>query len=97
MSLEAKYATPNTRKTNNKGKTLSGKPQDIERNVFGKFMASHKNSQLGENKMAAIECRSDDDEIIINQRVRKQTVGNIKDDSTGSMMQVLLKQMVEGT
>ena len=66
MPMEAKYASPNTRKTNNKGETVSGKPQDLERTVFSKFIASHKNSKLEENKMAAMECESDDNEILIN-------------------------------
>ena len=67
MSVEAKYASPNTRKTNNRGENLSGKPQDIERNVFSKFMASHNNSKLGKNNMADMECKSDDEEILINK------------------------------
>ena len=63
--MEAKYASPNIRKTNNRGENLSGKPEDLERNAFSKFMTSHKNSKMGENKMAAIECKSDDNEILI--------------------------------
>ena len=47
--------------------------------------------------MAAMECKSDDEEILINKRVRKQIVGNVKDDRTGSMMPVILEQMVDET
>ena len=93
--MEAKYPSPNTRKTNNRGETLSGKPQDLDKNVFGKFTANHKKSELWENKTAVMECKSDNNEI--NKRVSKQIVGNIKDDRTSSMMPVLLEQMVDGT
>ena len=97
MSIEAKYASPKTRNTNNSSENLSGKPQDLERNVFGKFTASQSNSKLGKNKMAAMKCESDNEEIPRNKRVRKQIVGNVKDDRTGSMMPVILEQMVDGT
>ena len=97
MSKEAKYATPNTRKTNNRGENLSGKPQDSERNVFSNFMVSHNNSKLGKNNMVHMEHKSDDEEILINKRDRKQIVGNVKDDRTGSMMPVILEHMVDGT
>ena len=92
MSVEAKYASPNMRKANNRGETLSGKSKDIERNVLGKFMASHKNSKFGENKMAATKHESDDNEILINKRVRKEIVGNVKDDRTGSTIPVILNR-----
>ena len=97
MSLEAKYASPNIRKSNNRGKNISGKSQELDRNVFGIFMASQNESKLGKNKMVAMECESDDNEILINKRVRKRIVGNVKDDRTGSMMPVVLEQMVDGT
>ena len=67
MSIEAKYATPNTRKTNNRVENSSGKPQDSDGNVFSKFMASHNNSKLGKNNMADMECESDNEEILINK------------------------------
>ena len=97
MSLEAKYASPNIRKSNNRGKNISGKSQELDRNVFGIFMASQNESKLGKNKIVAMECESDDNEILINKRVRKRIVGNVKDDRTGSMMPVVLEQMVDGT
>ena len=97
MSVEAKYASPNTRKSNNRGENISDKSQELDRNMFGKFMASHNESESGKNKMVAMEHKSDDNEILLNKRVRKQIVGNIKDDRTGSMMPVVLEQMVDGT
>ena len=47
--------------------------------------------------MALMECNKDDDEIVINKRVSKQIVGNVKDERTGSMMPVVLEEMVDGT
>ena len=47
--------------------------------------------------MASVECNNDDDEIVINKRIRKQIVGNVKDHRTGSMMPVVLEEMVDGT
>ena len=73
MSVEAKYVSPNTRKSNNRGENLSGKPLDLDRNVFGKFMASHNSLlvRIRKNKMATMEYKSDANEILINKRVRK--------------------------
>ena len=51
-------------------------------------MASKNESKSGKNKMAAMEHKSDDDEILINKRVMKH---NAKDDRTGSMMPVVLE------
>lgn len=60
-------------------------------------MATQKISDNVENNMAAMERNNDDDEIAINKRVQKQIVGNVKDDRTGSMMPVVLEEMVDGT
>ena len=44
-------------------------------------MVSHNDAECDKNKMAAMECKTNNDGIVINKQVRKQIVGNIKDAS----------------
>ena len=97
MSVEDKYASPVHNKRNNKGENQSGNTQEKDRDTSSKFMVNQSISDNGENNMVSMECNNDDDEIVINKRVRKQIVGNVKDDRTGSMMPVVLEEMVDGT
>ena len=53
--------------------------------------------EIKENKMVSLEQETDDSEIIINKRLHRQIVGNVKDDRLGSMMPVVLEQMVDRT
>ena len=97
MLIDDKNASASKCKSINKGENKTGSSFEHDRNVFNKFMADQNSSKSEEFKMVALECNKCDEEIILTRRVRKQIIINVKDDRTGSMMPVVLEEMVDGT
>ena len=65
MSIEEKYVSPITKKVKNKGEIATGSSQNTERNIFNKFMTSINDTELEQNKMAAMEHKFEDNEVVL--------------------------------
>ena len=92
MSIEEKYVSPIAKKVKNKGEIATWSSQNTERNVFNKFMASIDDTELQQNKMVAMEHEFEDNEVVLNKQIRKQIIGRVRDNRTGSIMPVELEQ-----
>ena len=55
-------------------------------------MLRKEGAEIDKNKMASLECGTDDEAVVLNKRVCRQIVANVKDDRTGSMMPVVLEK-----
>ena len=97
MPVEEKYASPGVRKTNLRGEISSQNTMLLEKNTSSQLSSVKESAEVEGNNMVSLEHDNDNNEAIKNKVVHRQILGNVKDNKTGSMMLVVLEQMVDGT